>query len=232
MTKWNISRGDDNLFMAGGMLTFNSGKEKRIFRVGETIQFYPQIIIDKYKADAPIKPYLKHVIYDIYEFSFVPIDRFFDDSHDDCYHYLIEIFPDFRLFCFNWTKPYKSYLKVGQRYEGYGQLRNCGDASEDNLFILPSVMSGIYRTGHLAGITENLLMKDYSRDIAHKVKRFRYGKDVYCYEDALDWFGYDRDMEEFKTKTTAYRERLVQHETTEAISSTSNIIFCVDILDL
>lgn len=217
------------LFMASAMLAFNPGKPQRKYRVGDTIQFYPQIVIDKYKAAATAEPYLKHVIYDIYEFSFVPIDKFFNNTHDDCYHYLIEIFPDFKLFCFNWTKLYKDYLAVGQRYEGYGQLRNCGDAAADNHFIPPSVMSGIYRTGKLAGITENLLWSDFGKDKTKMRKPARYGEDIYCYEDVLDGFGYDRNMEEFKTKTSVYKKMSVQHENNETPDVTSNLIFCIDL---
>ena len=147
--------------------------------------------------------------------------------NDDCYHYLIEIFPNLRLFCFNWTEPYKSYLQVGQRYEGYGQLGNCGDASE-NLFIPSSVMSSIYRSGIVAGMTENILMKNYSRDIAPTRKQFRYGNDVWCYEDALEWHGYFRDMEEFRTRTFVYHEKSIQCNGTDKLAQTSSIVFCVD----
>lgn len=221
-----------SIHMAGGTLTFNPGETRKTFRVGEMIQFYPQIVIDQHKTAETIEPYLKHVIYDIYEFSFKPIEKYFNNLHQDCYHYLIEIFSDLRLFCFNWTKPYKSYLKIGRWYEGYGQLRNCGNASEENLFIPSSVMSDIYTKGKLAGIYENLLIKDFSRNSAHTIKQFKYSKDVWCYEDALDWFGYFRDMEEFKSKTSLYREKFVQHDSTETAAAGSNIIFCVDLLDM
>ena len=217
------------IHMAEGMLTFNPFKVHKIFRVGDNIQFYPQIVIDQYKTVKTVEPYLRHVIYDIYEFSFMPVDKYYNNAQDDGYHYLIEIFPELRLFCFNWTKPYKSYLQVGQWYEGYGQLSNCGDASEENLFIPSSVMSSICRSGLVAGMTENLLMKDYSKDIAPTRKHFKYGNDVWCYEDALEWYGYFRDIEEFKTRTSAYRKRLIQYGATDKLPQASSIVFCVGI---
>ncbi len=217
-----------SIYRAGGMLASNPGKDHKMFYVGEKIQFYPQIVIDQYKAVETVEPYLRHVIYDVFEFSFTPVNKYFNNVNDDSYHYLIEIFPNLILFCFNWTKPCKSYLQVGQRYEGYGQLSNCGDASEENRFIPSSAMRSIYRSGIVRGITENLLMKDYSRDIAPTRKQFRYGNGVSCYEDALEWYGYFRDVEEFRTRTLIYREKSIQYNGTDELSQTSSIVFCVD----
>lgn len=70
------------IHMASGMLTFNPGKVHKIFRVGDNIQFYPQIVIDQCKAVETFEPYLRHVIYDIYEFSFMPVDKYYNNEHD------------------------------------------------------------------------------------------------------------------------------------------------------
>src|SRR5208283_1751950 len=168
-----------SIHMASDMLTFNPEKSIKIFGVGDLIQFYPQIEIDYYSLSPWEEPCLQHVIYDIYKFRFKPIAKYFNDTHRNCYHYLIEIFPDFgaeyspdfKLFCFNWTKPYESYLKVGQWYEGHGQLRNCGNAAECNEYISPLVMNSTSRIGKLTGIYENLLWRDFWKDnMAHNIK--------------------------------------------------------------
>ena len=220
-----------SIHMASAMLTFNPEKTLKIFRVGDVLQFYPQIGIDYYSSCLMEEPCLQHVIYDIYKFRFRPIARYFNDIHKSCYHYLIEIFPDFKLFCFNWTKPYKSYLKIGQWYEGHGQLRNCGNASECNENISPLIMNSIRRTGKLTGIYENLLWHDFNKDMYHKAKTFRYGEDCCCYEDVLDGFGYSKNLEEFIANTSACKERYIAYNSTEELPEYSNIIFCVDILN-
>ena len=221
--------------MASGMLTFNPEKALKIFRVGDVVQFYPQIGIDYYDSSLREEPYLEHVIYDIYKFRFRPIAIYFNNEYrsiyKNCYHYLIEIFPDFKLFCFNWTKPYKSYLKVGQWYEGHGQLRNCGNASEYNDNIPPSIMDSILKTGKLTSIYENLLWRDFNKNMYHKIKSFKYSEDGCCYEDVLDGFGYSNNLDEFIANTSACKERDIDYNSTEELPEYSNIIFCFDILD-
>ena len=220
-----------SIHMASSILSFNPEKALKIFRVGDVIKFYPQIIIDYYSSCLKEEPYLEHVIYDIYKFRFRPIARYFNDLHKNCYHYLIEIFPDFKLFCFNWTKPYKSYLKIGQWYEGHGQLRNCGNASEYSENVSPLIMNSILRTGKLTGIYDNLLWHDFNKDMYHKMKPFRYGEDCCCYEDVLNGFGYSKNLEEFIANTSACKERYIDYNSTEELPKYSNIIFSVDILD-
>jgi len=224
--------------MAASMLGFNPGETRKIFRVGDMIQFYPEITIDYYDSSLREDPYLQHIVYDIYKFRFRPIARYshdllhdIDDPHKNCYHYLIEIFPDLKLFCFNWTKPYKSYMKVGKWYEGHGQLRNCGNASEENENISPLIMNSIYRTGKLTGIYENLLWRDFGKDMYKKMKSFRYGEDVFCYEDVLDGFGYAKNFEEFTINVSQYKEQSVMFNSSDEIPSGAEIIFCVDILN-
>jgi hypothetical protein len=220
-----------SIHMASGMLTFNPEKAVKIFRVGDVIQFYPTITIDYYTASIREEAYLQHVIYDIYKFRFRPIAKYPHDIHKNCYHYLIEIFPDFKLFCFNWTNPYKSYLKVGQWYEGHGQLSNCGNASECNENISPLIMDSILTTGKVTGIYENFLWRDFRKNMANKIKRFRYGENAYCYEDVLDGYGYNQDLEKFNANTSGYRENNIFYNSTEEISESWEIIFCIDILN-
>ena len=224
-----------SIHMASAMLTFNPGTTERIFRVGDVIQFYPQIDIDYCTSSIQEEPCLQHVIYDIYKFRFSPIAKYSNNEHrsiyKNCYHYLIEIFPDFRLFCFNWTKPYKSYLKIGKWYEGHGQLRNCGNASECNEKISPLIMNNIFRTGKLTSIYENLLWRDYGNDMEPRVNLFRYSKNGYSYGDVLNGFGYSKNLDEFITNISACKERYIAYNSTEELPECSNIIFCVDILN-
>ncbi len=219
-----------SIHMAGGMLTFNPTKEEKTFRVGDVVQFYPQIRIDYSSSSIHEEPYLQHVIYDIYKFRFMPIAKYSHDLHKNCYHYLIEIFPDFKLFCFNWTKPYKSYLKLGQWYEGHGQLSNCGNAAEYNEYISPLIMKSILKAGKIAGIYENLLYRDFNKDIRHKMKSFRYSDDVACYEDVLDGFGYAQNLDEFNKNVSKYKEKSVIFKSSDEISAGTSIIFCVNVL--
>ena len=221
-----------SIHMGGGMLTFNPEAICKIFRVGDVIQFYPQIKIEYYTSALQEESCIQHIVYDIYKLRFRPIDRFFNNQKRNCYHYLIEIFPGFNLFCFNWKKPYKSYLNVGQWYDGYVYLNNCGNASKENEYIPSLVMDNILRTGKLTGIYENLLWRDFRNDEApYKAKRFRYAKDVYCYEDVLDGYGYSQNLEEFSANISRYKEKSIIYNSTEELPEGSKIIFCVDILN-
>ena len=219
-----------SIHMAEGMLTFNPAKEEKIFRVGDVIQFYPQITIDYYDLSIIKEPYMQHVIYEIYRFRFKPIAKYQNDLHKDCYHYLIEIFPDFKLFCFNWTKPYESYLKLGQWYEGHGQIRNCGNAAECNVYIPSLIMKRIFKTGIITGIYETLLWRYFNSDMRHKIKSFRYSEDVASYEDVLDAFGYDQNLDEFNKNVSKYKEKSVMFNSSDEIPAGASIIFCVDIV--
>lgn len=218
--------------MADGMLTFNPGEKRKIFRVGDVIKFCPEIIIDHYHASRGKEPHLQHIAFDIYKFHFMPIDRFQIHNDKNCYHYVIEVFPDFKLFCFNWTRPYKSYLKVDKWYEGYGSLSNCGNASEYNPKIPALKMDSIYRTGKLTGIYENLLWRDYRKNKQPKKKplKFKYSKDVYCYEDVLDGYGYSENFDEFCKNIDKYKEKTVVYNSIDKISASTNSVFCIDLL--
>jgi len=216
--------------MASGMLTFNPDKIHKTFSVGDFVQFYPQIIIDYYNLSIQEGPYLQHIIYDIYKFSFLPIAKYFNNEYKsiykNCYHYLIEIFPDFKLFCFNWTKPYQSYLKVGQWYEGYGQLSNCGNAAEYNEYISSLMMDRILKTGKLTGIYENLFGRDFK-----KIKPFRY-ENICCYEDIHDSLGYFKNLDAFNINVSKYKDQSIRYNCIDVLlPAYSNVIFCVDILD-
>lgn len=231
--KSEINKNSRRIFMTSGMLTFNPRKKKPVFNVGDTIKFYPEILINYYHSSREKGPCLQHIAFDIYKFRFKPIDRFPHDIHKNCYHYLIEISPDLKLFCLNWTKPYKSYLKVDQWYEGHGQLSNCGNAAEYNENISPIIMNDIYRTGKLTGIYENLLWHDYRNDKQPKKKplKYKYSEDVYCYEDVLDGYGYSKNIDEFNKNIEKYKEKSIIYNSTDDMPTSANIIFCVDVLD-
>jgi len=209
------------IYMASDMLTFNPGPTpKKIFRVGDVIQFYPQITIDYYDLSIQEETCLQHIVFEIYRFRFRPIAKYSHDLHTNCYH--------------NWTKPYKSYLKLGQWYEGHGQLRNCGNAAECNENIPSLTMKSILttgKTGKLAGISENLLWQDFHKDMYHKIKSFRYSEDVACYEDVLDGFGYAQSLDEFNKNISKYKEKSVIFKSSDELPNRASLIFCVDILD-
>lgn len=219
------------MHMASSMLTFNPSATPKIFRMGDVIQFYPQIKIDYYASSVLEEPCLRHVIYDIYEFRFRPIARYSHSLHKNCYHYIIEIFSDFKLFCFNWIKPYNSYLKLGQWYKGHGQLRNCGNAAEENENISPLIMNSIYRTGKLTGMYENLLLRDYSNNMEPMAKPLKYSKSSYCYEDVLKGYGYSQNLDEFNKNISQYKERSVIFNSTNEVPNDATVIFFVDILN-
>ncbi len=219
------------LFMAGGMLTFNPAREDKYFRAGDIIKFYPQITIDYYTPSEKSKPYLQHVIYDIYQFRFKPIAKYGNDIHKYCYHYLIEIFSDFKLFCFNWTRRYESFLKLGQWYEGHGQLRNCGNASAYNRNIPPIIMEGIIKTGKISGMCDNLLWRDYGKNRELENNHVQAKQEVYGYDDVLAWHGYSEDLDNFKMNVSKYKDQLIFFNSTEKMSKSANIMFCVELLD-
>jgi hypothetical protein len=74
-----------------------------VLTVGDTISFYPEIKIDPFDAIEDAVPSFRHLLCDIYEFAFRPIEAFPNNLHKDCYHYLIELWPGFEVFHFNWV---------------------------------------------------------------------------------------------------------------------------------
>ena len=231
-----------SIHMSSAMLTFDPTitydpcKTYKIFRVGDFVQFYPSIEIDYYDLSNQEEPYLQHVIYNIYKFRFRPIARYFNNEYEsiykNCYHYLIEIFPDFKLFCFNWTKPYQSYLKLGQWYEGHGQLRNCGNAAQCNKYISSLMMDRIFRTGKLTGIYKDLSTQYY---IDQKIKT--YNDEFLCYVNVLDAFGNSKNLDESNTNVSKYKDQSIKFNYI-CLSPlpwiwrvNPQVIFCVDILD-
>jgi len=94
-------------------------------------------------------------------------------------------------------------------------------------------MKDMLTKGKLVGISEDMLQRDFSTNFSNEVERFRYGKDVHCDEDALEWFGYYRDLGEFKTNVSAYLKNPVEFESTdslEAVGYSPNLIFCIDVM--
>lgn len=219
-----------SIHMNSDWLTSALQKTPTIYQVGDVVQFYPQIQIDYYASSHREEPYLEHVIYDIYKFRFRPIAKYFNTMHKNCYHYIIQIFPDFKLFRFNWTKPYKSYLKIGKWYEGHGQLRNCGNVSEYNDNIPPSAMDGIRKTGKLTRIYENLLLPYYGNDMVPRVNHLRRSKKNYQYKDVLYWFGYGKNLDNFIKNTYEFKTIDSDCNSTE-YRTVAPFIFCVDILN-
>ncbi|MCK4468939.1 MAG: hypothetical protein KAU60_11360 [Desulfobacterales bacterium] len=143
------------LCMSEGMLGFIRSKNNQELKVGDLISFNLSIYIDRYTGTDCHVPLLRHIIYDLYEIRFRPIQRYYNDQHKNCYHYLIEISPDLLLFHFNWTRQYKQYLQVGKWYEGLGSLANCGEPSEENSFVKATDINNIKHTCRLEQILAN-----------------------------------------------------------------------------
>lgn len=219
------------IFIAEGMTGFAYARQRNTYRVGDTLSFCPQLKIDHCVNSRQTSPYLRHIIYNIYEFVFKPDALFYCKIPDGSSRkdYLVELFPGFTVYCSTWKE--KPFLTVGRWYEGYGRLDIRGHHDTAGCKT-PFHIKDIVRTGKLVGISENLMQKDFAIKHCHQVKKFRYGKDVFSDEDAIEWFGYYRDLEEFKMKVSSYLENPVEYESTdspEPAGYSPQLIYCVEI---
>lgn len=188
------------LFVDEGILGFNRSLKGHKCDPGDMVTFVPSVKIDKYWTMEERRTYVKHLKFNIYEFSFTAIKKYKNNLHPDCFHYLIEIGEQHTMFHFNWTKRGTNYLKVGELYEGYGRLSPCGNPSEENPYINPQDIQNITLQAELCEITENLMMTDYLNEF------FASPSDSICdYDDALKKLGYWTDFNEFKKTILRYR---------------------------
>lgn len=130
-----------------GILGFKISKKGGEYSIGDHFLFYPCIDIYQYSVSDTSERFLKHILYDLYEFTFIAIDKYQHDyegeefdQYKDRYHYLIEILPGFNVFHFNWLKKTDEYLKINTLYHGFGRLSTCGNAALDNPKIDPKAM--------------------------------------------------------------------------------------------
>jgi len=73
-------------------------------------------------------------------------------------------------------------------------------------------------------------MRDYF-EMWSATKQFNGSKNGYCYDDVLNWYGYSKILDEFYVNVSKHKEQAVLINSTDEISNSSDIIFCVDILD-
>jgi len=126
----------------------------------------------------------------------------------------------------------REYMQVDQCYKGYGRL-NISDQQETEDYKPPFFMKDLVKMGKLIGISEDLIQKDFSAKYVRNVRRFRYGKNSYCDEDALEWFGYYGNLDEFKINVSSYMGHSMEYESTDSqklIGRDHNFIFSLEII--
>lgn len=141
-----------HLFMHEGMIGFNILKGGDDIKAGDEILFCPDLRIDNFMESTLKTGSLIHLSDCSYEFNFRPVERFYNNLHKTCYHYIVETTPGLRYFHFNWTQKYDNYLKIGKWYRGTGSLSNCDNPSKYNPFIPATAIKNVYRRGELAAI--------------------------------------------------------------------------------
>jgi len=193
-----------------GMLGFEIHMKGGEYRIGDDLLFYPSIYIYKYSASDTNERFLKHILYDLYEFTFMAIDKYGHECADaeeyerkkDIYHYLIEIMPGFNVFHFNWLKKADEYLKIGTLYRGFGLLSNCGDPSIENPKVDPEAIRRIRCQGVLDKLQINGLWRDCDEYISPREKEALI---AWSYEDVLRNIGYPEDMSKFRAIIPRYQ---------------------------
>lgn len=195
----------ETLSMNDGALGFKLLMKGGEYRIGDRLLFYPCIDIYKYSVSDTNERFLKHILYDLYEFTFIVIDKYEldDDDHDrkkDCYHYLIETIPGFNVSHFQWLKKTDDYLKINTLYHGFGRLDNYGDSAPDNA---TEVMKQICCEGILEKLQINGIWRDSYEHIAPVIGTIR---DAFGYQDVLKSIGYPGDMLKFQKYVSRYQD--------------------------
>ncbi|MEA3429285.1 MAG: hypothetical protein U9Q84_08805 [Thermodesulfobacteriota bacterium] len=211
------------LCMSEAMLGFIRSKSNKELKVDDIISFYLSIYFDRYTETDRHAPLLKHIIYDLYEIRFRPIQRYYNDQHKNCYHYLIEIFPDLLLFHFNWTKQYERYLQVGQWYEGVGNLSNCGDPSEENSFVKATDINKIKHTCRLEQILANQIFQKCFEEWNRQTSE---GPD---YPGFLNRLGYPDKINEFRQNTDKQQRATKEIESTAIKENCRDLVLCFNL---
>jgi len=230
------------LWFNQGNLGFKTLKEGQELRVGDQVLLYPCISIDKYSVSDTKKRFLKHIIYDLYEFSFIPIAKYQTNDHPPGYykfkdinHYLIELLPGFNVFHFNWKNDYKQYLKIGTLYKGYGRLSNCDNPAIYNPNIDAKAMKNIRCKGTILKMVPNLLMKEYrkyfSDDDQKKIRKYINDRNnTISYDDALSNAGYPENELKFNVNFSRFKDKTPSLQSTKDNKNNEILFYCIKML--
>ena len=209
----------ERIFFSGGAATsgLECFRQRNTYRIGDSLTFFPGVELDHYvKSDRDV-PYMNHVIYNIYELCFKAEAKFVTDLYDGItdHWFIINLIPGLRARYYEYPRALKEMggLEVGQWYEGYGRLDIC-DHRHAVDYKTPSFIKDITITGKLVSILKDAIMTDFRMKYFRLVKKFRY-PGGYGVEDALQWFGYYRDLKEFKKKVATYMKHPVECESTD-----------------
>jgi hypothetical protein len=148
-------------FMDGGVIEINRTIKDLHLNRHEIIEFIPTVKILGCQTEARVGLNIPvHVVDNIYEFTFLPLKKYpvpeSQAGRNDCHHYLISIFGMFKAFHFNFTRPFKSYLKINTRYSGYGAFSNTVKPWEFNDFISKTEVGEVMATGRIVSITSSM----------------------------------------------------------------------------
>ncbi len=189
-------------------------------RQGDTIKFLPCLYID-YHEDSKVEDlYFLNVTNNIYEFIFKPIKKFESGLHENCYHYILEVGDNLRVFHFNFLTEYEKYLQLDQCYSGFGKLRcSAGDPSMCNDLIDPTKIKAITQKAVLNNIIVEYNDRDYldvERD--DDLKNPYYG------------LGYPHDFDRFKQSLSQYKP-IKELSSTAEKDDLDRSIFEVDLMN-
>lgn len=218
-----------------GMLGFKMRKKGGEYHIGDHLLFYPCVFINKYSVSDTNERFLKHILYDLYEFTFIAIDKYqldyYDDDEDFDYdrwkntnHYLIEIMPGFSAFHANWLKRADEYLQIGTLYHGFGRLSNYGDEALDNPDTAPEVMKRILCRGILEKLEVNGIWRDSYEHVAPIIETIC---DGYGYDDVLKSIGYPEDMTKFQGYISRYQQDQSSFESTAQNKNSRTLVYSI-----
>lgn len=150
--------GKQRIYIGEGSIGFEYTRQRNTYRVGESLSFCPCILIDHYEASDQEAPYMNHVVYNIYEFTFKPIAMINFEHPDGTagQHYVLEISPGLRLLHTTREINQRHYLTVDIWYKGYGRL-SIYDHRDSVYSKSPAHMKDILTKGNLVGISEDLM---------------------------------------------------------------------------
>lgn len=215
------------------MLGFQIGQKNGEYRVGDRLSFYPCVDIYQYKVADNNERFLKHVIYDLYEFTFKAIDKYehYEEGEDvelwkSRYHYLIEIIPGFKVFHFNWPLKADEYLQLNTLYRGSGNLSNCGNPALQNRNIDTEAIKNI----HCKGILEKIQINGLWRD-CHDYTEGTVDDENDCilisYDDILKSIGYPDDMVKFQSIIAKYEDNCTCFKSTSDCKDTDKLVYAI-----
>jgi hypothetical protein len=221
-----------------GILGFKLIKEDGKYGIGDQLLFYPCMSVDQYSISNTKERCLKHILYDIYEFTFKPIAKYQHNDQPEGYykykdlnHYLLEVLPGFNVFHFNWTKVHKDYLQIGKLYRGYGRLSTCDNPALYNPKIDAKAIKRIRCKGVLEKIQVNLICKDFGENYCADSKKVTrdaiYGeKGTISYEDALKNIGYPENELKFRVNVSMYKDKCLNLKKT-LHNGKERLVYCI-----